>query len=130
MTAQPGWDPAVAELVDQLAHAMRGPRRDGLFALWLTVRVAQDMLLEPPLLDRAHRRRVASLERRLSSLTMPPPLRRALAGAIEQLRDARAETVAPVLAQLAAPARDTVGKDAGETLARAARAARAARTPR
>ena len=117
----------MAELVDQLAHAMRGPRRDGIFALWLTVRVAQDLLLEPPLVERAHRRRVAALERRLSSLTVPPPLRRALAGAIEQLRDARAETVPVVLAQLAAPARDTIGKDAGDTLARAARGARAPR---
>jgi hypothetical protein len=116
VTAQPGWDPAATELVDQLARAMRGPRRDGIFALWLTVRVAQDLLLDPPLVERAHRRRVASLERRLSSLTMPPPLRRALAGALAQLKDARPETAALVLAQLIAPARETIGKEAGDTV--------------
>ena len=79
---------------------------------------------DPPI-ERAHRRRLQALEHRLSSLTMPPPLRRALAAAINQLRDARAETAVQVLSQLVAPAREAGGAEAGEALAHAARSARA-----
>ena len=51
------------------------------------MRVAQDLLLDPRPAERAQRRRVQALEQRLSSLTMPPPLRRALAAAMSQLRE-------------------------------------------
>ena len=119
-----GWDPAESTLVSLLTQTGRGPKRGGLFALWLTLRVAQDLLLDPPLQERAHRRRVQALERRLSSLTMPPPLRRALASAVAQLRDVRPEAVAQVLSQLVAPARETGGSEAGEALALAVKQAR------
>jgi hypothetical protein len=119
-----GWDPAATALLTLLTQTGRGPKRGGLFALWLTVRVAQDLLLDPPPLERAHRRRVQALERRLSSLTMPPPLRRALAAAVTQLREVRPEAVAQVLSQLVAPARDAGGNEAGDALALAARQAR------
>jgi hypothetical protein len=121
-----GWDPAATALLGVLPRAARGPRREGVFALWLTVRVAQDLLRDPPPAERAHRRRVQALEQRLTSLTLPPPLRRALAAAISQLREARAETAAQVLSQLVAPARESAGTEAGDALAQAARAARAA----
>jgi hypothetical protein len=121
-----GWDPAESALVSLLTQTGRGPKRGGLFALWLTLRVAQDLLLDPPLQERAHRRRVQALERRLSSLTMPPPLRRALAAAVGQLRDVRPESVAQVLSQLVAPARETGGSEAGEALALAVKHARQA----
>jgi hypothetical protein len=121
-----GWDPAASALLALLPTVGRGPKRGGIFALWLTVRVAQDLLLDPPLADRAHRRRVQALERRLSSLTMPPPLRRALGAAVSQLRDARADAAAQVLSQLVAPARETGGPEAGDAVALAARQARAA----
>jgi hypothetical protein len=121
-----GWDPAATALLTLLTQTGRGPKRGGLFALWLTLRVAQDLLLDPPLLERAHRRRVQALERRLSSLTMPPPLRRALAAAVSQLRDVRPETVPQVLSQLVAPARETGGSEAGEAVAMAVRQARQA----
>ncbi len=123
-----GWDPAASALLSLLTQTGRGPKRGGLFALWLTLRVAQDMLLDPPLQDRAHRRRVQALERRLTSLTMPPPLRRALAAAVNQLREAQPESVAQVLSQLVAPARETGGSEAGEALALAARQARQLRS--
>jgi hypothetical protein len=55
---------------------------------------------------------------------MPPPLRRALAAAVSQLRDVRPEAAAQVLSQLVAPARDTSGAEAGEAVAMAARLAR------
>lgn len=121
-----GWDPAATALLGLLPGTARGPRREGIFALWLTVRVAQDLTHDPPPAERAHRRRVQALEHRLSSLTMPPPLRRALAAAISQLREMHPDTAAQVLSQLVAPARDTGGPEAGEALAQAARAARAA----
>ena len=121
-----GWDPAASALLTLLSQAGRGPKRGGIFALWLTVRVAQDLLLDPPPAERAQRRRVQALEHRLSSLTMPPPLRRALGAAVQQLRDARPDTAAQVLSQLVAPARDTGGPEAGDAVALAARQARAA----
>jgi hypothetical protein len=121
-----GWDPAASVLLALLPQVGRGPKRGGIFALWLTVRVAQDLLLEPPPAERAQRRRVQALERRLSSLTMPPPLRRALSAAVSQLREARPETAAQVLSQLVAPARETGGAEAGEAIALAARQARKA----
>jgi hypothetical protein len=120
------WDPAATALLSVLAVSARGPKREGIFALWLTVRVAQDLLRDPPPSERAHRKRLQALEHRLSSLTIPPPLRRALVAAISQLREARTETAALVLSQLVAPARDTGGVEAGEAVAQAARSARAA----
>ena len=121
-----GWDPAASALLALLPQVGRGPKRGGIFALWLTVRVAQDLLLDPPPAERAQRRRVQALERRLSSLTMPPPLRRALSAAVSQLREVRPETAAQVLSQLVAPARETGGTEAGEAVALAARQARKA----
>ncbi len=121
-----GWDPAESALLALLPQVGRGPKRGGIFALWLTVRVAQDLLLDPPPPERAQRRRVQALERRLSSLTMPPPLRRALGAAVSQLREVRPETAAQVLSQLVAPARETGGAEAGEAVALAAKQARKA----
>jgi hypothetical protein len=118
-----GWDPAASALLQLLPQTGRGPRREGIFALWLTVRVAQDLVREPPA-ERAHRRRLQALEHRLSSLTLPPPLRRALGTAISQLRDARSDTAVQVLSQLVAPARESGGTEAGDAVAHAARSAR------
>jgi hypothetical protein len=119
------WDPAATALLGVLSQTGRGPRRGGIFALWLTVRVAQDLLRDPPLAERAHRRRLEALEQRLSSLTMPPPLRRALGAAMSQLGELRPETAVQVLSQLVAPAREAGGSEAGDALAQAARSARA-----
>jgi hypothetical protein len=119
-----GWDPAATTLLTLLTQTGRGPKRGGLFALWLTLRVAQDLLDDPPPQERSHRRRVQALERRLSSLTMPTPLRRALAAAVTQLREVRPESVPQILSQLVAPARETEGNEAGDAVALAARQAR------
>jgi hypothetical protein len=119
-----GWDPAETALLRLLPQTGRGPKRGGIFALWLTLRLAQDLLLDPPPGERPHRRRVQALERRLTSLAMPAPLRRALVAAISQLRDVRPETAAQVLSQLVAPARDAGGPEAGDAIAMAARSAR------
>ncbi|HLB54209.1 MAG TPA: hypothetical protein VJK71_03820 [Gemmatimonadales bacterium] len=113
-------------LVKLMAELPRGPRRDGAFALWLTVRVAEDLLLVPPIPERAVRRRVAALEHRLSSLVLPAPLRRALVAALTELGGGEAgrERAALVLQQLIAPAREVLGADAGEALVGAAKRAR------
>lgn len=111
---------AILRLVDAVA---RGPKRDGAFALWLTARVALDLTLPDRPTERAHRRRLQALDKRLSSLTLPPPLRRATHGALHQLRDGSGQTAAQVLAQLVAPARDTLGPEAASALQDAARTA-------
>jgi hypothetical protein len=67
---------------------------------------------------------VQALERRLSSLTMPTPLRRALAAAVSQLREGQPEAAVQALSQMVAPARDTSGHEAGDAIALAARLAR------
>lgn len=121
-----GWDPATLELARLLPETARGPRRDGIYALWLTMRVAQDLLLEPPLPERLHKRRLLALEARLSSLTIPAPLRRALGGAILHLRDGGPGVAATVLSHLAAPARETISPEVSEILTRAAHSARQA----
>ncbi len=110
------WDPAAVGLLTLLPKAGRGPRREGIFALWLTLRVAQDYLIAPPLAERAARRRLMALETRLSSLTVPPPLRRALAAALHQLREGDAQAVPLALSALVAPARDAVGPEAGDAM--------------
>ena len=119
-----GWDPAATALLALLPQTARGPKRGGLFALWLTLRVAQDLVADSTLLDRAQRRRLQALERRLSSLTMPPPLRRALVAALGQMRELRPESVPQILSQLVAPARETEGTEAAEAIALAVRQAR------
>jgi len=113
-------------LLDLLPGLSRGPRREGVFALWLTVRVALDLLLDPPLAERAVRRRVGALELRLSSLTLPAPLRRALHAALPQLAAAvgMPAEVPQILSQLVAPAREAAGPEAGDAVNRAAQSAR------
>ena len=123
-----GWDPAATTLLQILPRTARGPKRDGVFALWLAVRVARDAAGSAPLPDRAHRRRVVALQQRLSSLTLPPPLRRALAAAVADMIEGDSMTPARVLSQLVAPARDAAGQEAAEAIAGAVRAARQERT--
>jgi len=117
-------EPAALALEALLPSVARGSRRDGVYALWLTVRVALDFFLVPALPERTLKRRVAALERRLASLTLPAPLRRALAATVSEMRDADLASTALALAQLVAPARETLGADAGDAIAQAARVAR------
>lgn len=117
------------ELVDLLARSSRGPKRDGVFALWLVLRVLLDYLSEPALAERACRRRIAALESRLSSLTLPPPLRRALTALLAELKEGGRDSVPVLLSTLVAPAREAAGVEAGETIQRAARLARQTLNP-
>jgi len=117
---------AEQRLVGALAQQERGPGRNGIFALWLFTRVAEAVLPSDPVTARAHRRRVELLQRRLSSVSMPLPLRRALTGALRLVAEGTPRCSALALQQLVAPAGETVGPQAAEALGLAA--ARAGRT--
>jgi hypothetical protein len=107
-----------ATLLQAIATAERGSRRDGAFATWLLVRVATDLADEPQWPERAHRRRIQSLERRFTSLSLSPALRRAFASALTQLREGGPASVAGTLALLVAPVRESVGTEAAEAVRR------------
>jgi hypothetical protein len=113
------------QLVTALERAARGPRREGLFAVWLVTRVALDLGAVPPLPARGQERRLEALAHRLSTLTVPPPLRRALTAALATLRELTPEAAAIALHQLTVPVRESLGGEAGDAVAAAARAARA-----
>jgi hypothetical protein len=116
--------PAEARLLALAGAAARGPRRDGLFALWLVLRAAEALLPPHPVSAKNHRRRLQALDTRLASLALPGPLKRALAAAGQHLEPASPAAAALVLSQLVAPARDVLGAEAGDAVAVAARAAR------
>jgi hypothetical protein len=114
---------AEERLIGLVAEEVRGPRREGLFALWLMVRSAEGLLPPRPLSGKNHRRRLQALDTRLASLALPAPLKRAFAAARHHLEPATPEAAALVLAQLVAPAREVLGAAAGDAVAVAARAA-------
>jgi hypothetical protein len=82
------------------------------------------MLPPRSLSDRANRRRLEGLKRRLSSLSLPPPLRRALSGSLPELEAGTAEAASLVLRQLVAPVRDVLGAETAEAVSKAAQRAR------
>lgn len=116
--------PAEDQLATLIAESARGPRREGLFALWLMVRAAESLLPPAPVSAKNHRRRLQALEARLGSLALPAPLRRALAAARQHLETATPTSAALVLSQLTAPARDVLGAEAADAVTVAARSAR------
>ena len=110
-------------LVALLAEAGRGPKRDGLYALWLVVRAAEALLGPARVSSKNHRRRLQAIELRLGGLALPAPLKRALVAARQHLEVATPEAAAGVLRQLVAPAREVLGADAAEALSLAVRSA-------
>jgi hypothetical protein len=112
------------DLVTALAGEARGPKRNGLFALWLLSRAAEGILPPDPVSLRAHRRRVERLQRRLTSVSIPAPLRRALPAAFRHLADGTPLAVAFALHQLVAPTRDCIGPAAADIMTAAADRAR------
>ncbi|HEX9893990.1 MAG TPA: hypothetical protein VGA78_08690 [Gemmatimonadales bacterium] len=107
-------------LLTLLAEAERGPRRDGTFAVWLTLRVAVDVADQSGWTERAHRKRLQAVEGRLTSLSLPSPLRRALAGTLAQLWSLTPEAAGLALTHLVAPVRESLGADAAEAVRRVA----------
>jgi hypothetical protein len=113
-------------LIESLASSARGPKRNGTYAVWLFVRTCDGLLPPDTLTEHGHRGRLAGLERRLRVLSLPSPLKRALAGGLRELSQGTAHAAAIALQQLIAPARESVGVEVGEALTHAARAAREA----
>ena len=112
------------QLLESLAAATRAAVRNGTYAMWLVVRVCAGVLPPDAVSIPGHGRRVASLARRLAGLPIPSPLRRALTAALREMGTAEPRAAALALQQLVAPARETLGANAGEAVALAARAAR------
>ena len=117
---------SLAGLEALLAAAPRGPTRDGLFAVWITVRATLDLQLDPPIAERALQRRLDLLEARIARLRIAAPLRRALAGIHAQLRDPKGRSAPMALSQLVAPVKESLGDTASEALMASVHAARRA----
>ena len=114
-----------ARLVGLIAgESRRGPRRNGLYALWLVVRTAEGLLPPAPVSRKNHKRRLQALEVRLGSLALPAPLKRALVAARTHLEPGTPEAAAAVLSQLVAPAREVLGTDAADAIMGAAEEAK------
>jgi hypothetical protein len=111
------------QLISDLQVTARGPKRNGLFAMWLFVRSCDGMLPPDALSEKAHRRRLDGLKRRLSSLSLPTPLRRALTGGLRELEAGTGEAAAFGLHQMVAPVRDVMGSKLADSILQAARAA-------
>ncbi len=119
-----GWARGEIVLLGLLQHTARGPKRGGLFALWLVLRVAM-MLCGPSVpSERSRRRHLSALDSRLSSLPMSQGARRALRAALMQLQEGTLEAAATVLRQLVAPAEDLARPESGKALTRVADTAR------
>ena len=115
------WSPPLLSLLALQRQFERGPKREGAFALWLTVRAALDLGLNPAPADKADRRRVALLGQRIAPLAMPRSLSRGLTAALGHLEEATPSGARIALAQLVAPTRDALGAEAAEAVAQAAR---------
>jgi hypothetical protein len=113
-------------LIDTLQVTARGPRRNGLFALWLFVHTCDDALPPNELSSRAQKRRLDALERRLSSLSLPPSFRRALTASVRTVAVGPGEPVVAALSHLVDPAREALGKEAADAVALAIRSAKGA----
>lgn len=112
---------AEERLLQVLASSARGPKRNGVFALWMFVRACEGLLPPDPLSPRAHHRRLEGLERRFTSLSLPAPLRRALASGLRELADGTALAAGMALQRLVAPARETLGGEVADVIGSAAR---------
>jgi hypothetical protein len=122
-----GWSTATIRLVDLMGRAVRGPKRDGVYALWLVVRAAEESASHPEVSPKLQQRQLEALHHRLASLTPPAPIRRAVASALSLLADGGADAPATALHQLAAPAKEALGPEVAEAVNGAVRAVRGTR---
>lgn len=110
-------------VADQLALSMRGPKQNGLFVLWLLLRACGDLYPPGALSERSHRRRLLSLEKRVSSLTLPATFRRAVRECAGMLREASPASAVASLRALSGPA-DALGPAARGAVLKALRKTR------
>ena len=116
--------PATTRLAELMAKTARGPKREGVYALWLVVRAAEDRLREPPIPAKLLTRQLEALTHRVATLTPPAPIRRGVASALALLAEGGGDSAAAALTQLTAPARDALGAEVADAVQGAARAAR------
>jgi hypothetical protein len=114
------WETPLVQLLQLQTRFERGPKREGAFALWLTVRTALQIGTTPDA-EKAERRRVGLLASRLAPLAVPRPLARGLSAALSHLDGATPAAARIALSQLVAPAKESLGNDAAEAVALAAR---------
>ncbi|HET9066392.1 MAG TPA: hypothetical protein VFN22_11285 [Gemmatimonadales bacterium] len=112
---------ALATLLRTQEALPRGPKREGVFALWLFARVALEIGESADGMDRSDRKRCTLLGRRLAPLAVPRPLGRGLTGALGILEAGTPQSARVALSQLVAPARDSIDHDVGEAVAVLAR---------
>lgn len=118
------WTLATTRLVEIMGHTARGPKREGVYALWLVVRAAETHLLDPPATTKSRGKQLDGIKHRLATLTLPAPVRRAVATSLSLLAEDTPDAAASALHQLTAPARESLGPEVAEVVAGAARAAR------
>jgi hypothetical protein len=116
--------PAENQLIDCLQVTARGPRQNGIFALWLLVRTCDDALPPAPLSGRANRRRLDAMVKRWSSLSLQPAFRKALTRSVAELTPGTDRGVVVALQNLVEPAREYLGQEAAIALALAVRSAK------
>lgn len=114
-------------LVELITRTARGPKREGIYALWLVVRAAELRRFDPPVAPKLLTRQLDALIHRVATLTPPAPIRRAVASALTLLADPAPGASAAALHQLVAPAREALGGDVADAIGAAARAAREAK---
>ena len=108
-------------LCELFTAAARGPKRNGLFALWLLLRVAGDLFPPHAVSERAHKRRSDALVKRLTSLTLPGHLRGPLREAARAIADGSRSSVGQTFETLLPPVREALGPPTAGVLADAIR---------
>lgn len=104
-------------LLELQERLQRGPKREGAFALWLVARQAWDQGTADGEVDRGDRKRLTLLAKRIAPLAVPRPLSRGLATALDHLSDGTPTAARIALSQMVAPARESIGNEAGEAIA-------------
>ena len=105
-------------LIRRLAESERGPGRNALFALWLTVKACEDFLPPDPVPLRTRRKHMEALSRRITSLSMPADFKRCLTGTIRAMAEADWTQLPRLIHTLAGSAREGIGKETGSLIAR------------
>lgn len=111
-------------LVELITRTARGPKREGIYALWLVVRAAELRKFDPPVAPKLLAKQLEALTHRVATLTPPAPIRRAVASALTLLADPAPDAPAAALHQLAAPAREALGTEVAEAIGAAVKAAK------
>ncbi len=106
------------EMIDLLASSSRGPRRNGVYCLWLFLRACGELDSRDAASAKAHRK-LNALKGRLRSLSLPPGFKKAIAGALQTLETPTIGSAGATLSQLVVPSLETIGKDAGSVVRQA-----------